>query len=49
MFHFLPLAVRYDGSAPLASHGYQVHVGPMLSDARGSVRIASADHRAHHA
>ena len=43
MFHFLPLAVRYDGSAPVAKHGYQVHVGPMYSDARGWVRIRSAD------
>jgi choline dehydrogenase len=45
MFHFLPLAIRYDGSAPAAAHGYQVHVGPMYSDARGSVKIASADPR----
>ena len=43
MFHFLPLAIRYDGSAPKGGHGYQVHVGPMVSDARGSVKIKSAD------
>jgi choline dehydrogenase len=43
MFHFLPIAVRYDGSAPAGGHGYQVHIGPMNSDARGSVRISSAD------
>jgi choline dehydrogenase len=43
MFHFLPIAVRYDGSAPAGEHGYQVHIGPMNSDARGSVRITSAD------
>ncbi|TMD30590.1 MAG: choline dehydrogenase [Chloroflexi bacterium] len=47
MFHFLPLAIRYDGSAPAGGHGYQVHVGPMYSDARGSVRITSRDPRAH--
>lgn len=41
MFHFLPIAVRYDGSAPEKGHGYQVHVGPMYSDSRGSVRITS--------
>jgi choline dehydrogenase len=41
MFHFLPLAVRYDGSAPASGHGYQVHVGPMYSNSRGSVRIQS--------
>jgi len=43
MFHFLPIAVRYDGSAPAGGHGYQVHVGPMYSDAEGSVKIVSAD------
>ncbi|MFI5262182.1 MAG: choline dehydrogenase [Candidatus Limnocylindrales bacterium] len=47
MFHFLPLAIRYDGSAPAGGHGYQVHVGPMYSDARGSVRIVSRDPRVH--
>lgn len=41
MFHFLPIAVRYDGSAPEGGHGYQVHIGPMYSDSRGSVRIRS--------
>ncbi len=43
MFHFLPIAVRYDGSKPSGDHGYQVHVGPMTSDARGWVKIRSAD------
>jgi choline dehydrogenase len=47
MFHFLPIAVRYDGSAPAGGHGYQVHVGPMYSDARGSVKISSADPTVH--
>lgn len=46
MFHFLPLAVRYDGSVPAGGHGYQVHVGPMYSDVRGELRITSADPRA---
>ena len=45
MFHFLPIAVRYDGTAPAGGHGYQVHVGPMYSDVRGSVRITSPDAR----
>lgn len=44
-FHFLPLAIRYDGTAPESGHGYQVHVGPMYSDARGSVKIKSKDPR----
>jgi choline dehydrogenase len=47
MFHFLPLAIRYDGSAPAGGHGYQVHVGPMYSDARGTVRIRSTDPTEH--
>jgi choline dehydrogenase len=47
MFHFLPIAVRYDGSAPASDHGYQVHIGPMYSDARGSVKITSRDPRVH--
>ena len=47
MFHFLPIAVRYDGSVPAGDHGYQVHIGPMTSDARGSVKITSADPRRH--
>ncbi len=47
MFHFLPVAVRYDGSAPAGDHGYQVHIGPMYSDARGSVKIVSTDPRKH--
>ena len=47
MFHFLPVAIRYDGTSPGGDHGYQVHVGPMYSDARGSVKIKSADPREH--
>ena len=41
--HFLPLAIRYDGSMPNTAHGYQVHAGPMLSNARGTLRLKSAD------
>ena len=51
MFHFLPIAVRYDGSVSeqvkVTGHGYQVHVGPMYSDARGSLKITSTDPRRH--
>jgi choline dehydrogenase len=43
MFHFLPIAIRYDGSAPAGGHGYQVHIGPMYSDSRGTVKIKSTD------
>ena len=45
MFHFLPIAVRYDGTVPEGGHGYQVHVGPMYSNSRGTVHITSADPR----
>ena len=47
MFHFLPLAIRYDGSAGAKGHGYQVHVGPMYSDARGTLTLASRDPSEH--
>ncbi|MEM6705112.1 MAG: choline dehydrogenase [Acidobacteriota bacterium] len=47
MFHFLPLAIRYDGSSPSAGHGYQVHIGPMYSNSTGSVKIRSSDPREH--
>ena len=42
-FHFLPLAVAYDGSSMAEGHGYQAHVGPMRSKSRGHVRLRSAD------
>ncbi|MGC6484827.1 MAG: choline dehydrogenase [Candidatus Puniceispirillales bacterium] len=41
-FHFLPVAIRYDGTAPAEGHGFQLHVGPMRSASRGWVRITSA-------
>jgi len=47
MFHFLPIAVRYDGSAPTGGEGYQVHIGPMYSDARGTIKITSTDPTQH--
>ncbi|MGV6846976.1 MAG: choline dehydrogenase [Marinibacterium sp.] len=42
-YHFLPLAVRYDGQAAVDGHGFQAHVGPMRSKSRGHVRLRSAD------
>ncbi|WP_417725508.1 choline dehydrogenase [Salipiger sp.] len=42
-FHFLPLAVRYDGKAAAEGHGFQAHVGPMRSPSRGAVTLRSAD------
>ena len=42
-YHFLPIAVRYDGRAAAGGHGFQAHVGPMRSKSRGSVTLQSAD------
>lgn len=42
-YHFLPMAVRYDGQAAAEGHGFQAHVGPMRSPSRGAVSLASAD------
>lgn len=42
-YHFLPLAVSYDGSSLATGHGFQAHVGPMRSKSRGHVRLRSAD------
>ncbi len=47
MFHFLPLAIRYDGTSAPGGHGYQVHVGPMYSNSRGRLRITSPDPHVH--
>ena len=43
MFHFLPIAIRYDGSVSTEGHGYQFHIGPMFSNSTGWVRIQSDD------
>ena len=45
-YHFLPIAVRYDGKAAAEGHGSQAHVGPMRSKSRGTVTLASADPKA---
>ena len=42
-YHFLPIAVRYDGRAAAEGHGFQAHVGPMRSPSRGAVTLRSAD------
>jgi choline dehydrogenase len=42
-YHFLPIAVRYDGQAAAEGHGFQAHVGPMRSPSRGSVTLRSSD------
>ncbi|MCP4208528.1 MAG: choline dehydrogenase [Shimia sp.] len=45
-YHFLPIAVRYDGQAAAEGHGFQAHVGPMRSPSRGEVTLQSADPKA---
>ena len=42
-YHFLPAAMRYDGTPSIKGHGFQVHVGPNKPKSRGRVRIESAD------
>ncbi len=42
-YHFLPMAVRYDGQAAAEGHGFQAHVGPMRSASRGCVMLRSSD------
>ena len=38
-YHFLPLAIKYDGSAPFRGHGFQFHIGTMRSKSRGFIEI----------
>ena len=42
-FHFLPVAIRYDGKAPSEGHGFQLHVGPMRSKSRGFIKLKSSN------
>ena len=42
-YHFLPAAMRYDGTPSIKGHGFQVHVGPNKPKSRGRVSINSAD------
>ena len=42
-YHFLPIAVRYDGKAAAEGHGFQAHVGPMRSKSRGAITLRSGD------
>ena len=44
-YHFLPLAISYDGKGLASEHGFQAHVGPMRSKASGFVRLKSPDPR----
>jgi choline dehydrogenase len=46
-YHFLPAAMRYDGQAAFDGHGFQVHIGHNKPFSRGSVKVTSADPKAH--
>ena len=45
-YHFIPVAIRYDGKSPVSAHGFQAHTGPMRSDSRGAVTLKSSDPKA---
>ncbi len=44
-YHFLPLAMSYDGNTLATEHGFQAHVGTMRTKSRGWVRLRSSDAR----
>ena len=46
-YHFLPVAINYNGSNAVKEHGYQAHVGSMRSPSRGRIRLRSKDPRQH--
>ncbi len=46
-YHFLPMAVSYDGTSAAEGHGYQAHIGPMRPTSRGYVKLKSSDPREH--
>jgi choline dehydrogenase len=46
-YHFLPVAINYNGSNPIKMHGFQAHVGSMRSPSRGRVRLKSRDPNVH--
>lgn len=46
-YHFLPVAINYNGSNAVKEHGFQAHMGSMRSPSRGHVRLKSRDPRQH--
>lgn len=44
-YHFLPIAVDYNGSNPIKFHSFQAHVGSMRSPSRGRIHVKSKDPR----
>lgn len=46
-FHFLPVAINYNGSKGVQEHGFQAHMGSMRSPSRGRIHLKSRDPRQH--
>jgi choline dehydrogenase len=46
-YHFLPIAINYNGSKPIKAHGFQAHMGSMRSPSRGHVHLRSKDPHDH--
>ena len=46
-YHFLPVAINYNGSNPIKIHGFQAHMGSMRSPSRGRVHLCSKDPHQH--
>ncbi|WP_069862968.1 choline dehydrogenase [Pseudomonas citronellolis] len=46
-YHFLPVAINYNGSNAVKEHGFQAHVGSMRSPSRGRIQLTSRDPRKH--
>jgi len=46
-YHFLPIAVNYNGTDPIKIHSFQAHVGSMRSLSRGRVRLQSRNPHDH--
>ncbi|TLP76708.1 choline dehydrogenase [Pseudomonas nitroreducens] len=46
-YHFLPVAINYNGSNAVSEHGFQAHVGSMRSPSRGRINVTSRDPRKH--
>lgn len=46
-YHFLPVAINYNGSNAVEEHGFQAHVGSMRSPSRGRIRLKSLNPHDH--
>ena len=46
-YHFLPIAVNYNGSNPIKVHSFQSHMGSMRSHSRGRVQLKTKNPHDH--